>query len=440
MIWSFSRRFGVLAAGLAFGAAPCFATRLAAPLAGPLVIGLFAAMPTLCCGVLAFTLDKAGIDACLLGLAGSAIAALACAATVHDLNQIVSLFGFAAFALMIVGAYNLAKAAWRPRSLTRADCAAGVAFAGLLCVYCLYYIMKSRDLMFWDFMHYRAMSMLVASVLADGQFVALLKLFVNSIKDEYSILPALAPGAALAATSPLSRGCYEAAITVFYAAPAYLALGILARDLARPIIGRRALGQSRIMVWLFAALAAFSAYPTGMAVVARGMPDIGGLVLVVAGLRLCERLARLLALPCGHDAVVARLTRRVSLALALCLFGMFLFRRWYAFEAVGILATLLAEMALIVVARGFQFRWRQALGAAALAGLVLFTLVSPILMDWLSQPESAQLRRRLCGVSKGIFCVDHRHFRLVRRVHSRCVDRLRRFSWLRARLKAVCCG
>ena len=108
-----------------------------------------------------------------------------------------------------------------------------------------------------------------------------------------------------------------------------------------------------------------------MAVAARGMPDIGGLVLVVAGLRLSERLSRLLALPPGHDARVGQLVRRVSLALALSLFGMFLFRRWFVFAGAGILFMLALEVAILVVKKGAEFRWREAISAAALGGLVL---------------------------------------------------------------------
>jgi hypothetical protein len=123
-----------------------------------------------------------------------------------------------------------------------------------------------------------------------------------------------------------------------------------------------------------------------MAVVARGMPDIGGLVLAVAALRLAERLARLLALPPGHDARVGALVRRVGLALALALFGMFLFRRWYAFAAVGIVAMLALEVVVLAALRRARFRWRDATAAAALCGLVLFALCAPILIDWLPDP------------------------------------------------------
>ena len=120
-----------------------------------------------------------------------------------------------------------------------------------------------------------------------------------------------------------------------------------------------------------------------MAVAARGMPDVGGLALVVIALRLAERLARLLALRRGHDARVAPMTRRVALALALTFFAMFAFRRWYAFAASGIAVMLALEVALIALRRGRGFRWKEAVAAGALGLLTLLALASPIIVDWL---------------------------------------------------------
>ena len=103
----------------------------------------------------------------------------------------------------------------------------------------------------------------------------------------------------------------------------------------------------------FGVAAVFVAYPAAFAVAARGMPDVGGLVLVVCALRLAERLARLLALPQGHDGRIAPMTRRVAVALSLTLYAMFAFRRWYAFAAAGIamlILSILARMAIFSVA------------------------------------------------------------------------------------------
>ena len=375
----------ILAAGLGLGLSAWLVMRLVAPAADPLVrMVVFA--PLACCGALAFSLDEKGVRDFVGVSLCCAIAALAAPVLIRDVEQIALLAGFGSLGLAIVGGYRLTKAAhWGRILLAPGNWAAFFVLFAFLSLYCVYYVTVSRDLMFGDFMYRRVEAIIVASFLDKGQLAALVRLFVNSMKDEYSLLPILAPGTVLAATSPSSRAWYQGAVIALYAAPATLALGVLARDLARRAAPRRAaaVGEPAIFALAMAVFAAFAAYPTGIAVVARGMPDIGGLVLVVAALRLADRLARLLALPAGHDARIGQLTRRVTLALALCLFGMFLFRRWYAFAAVGVLAMLALEAALLVASRRAKFRWRDAISVAAFGGLTMLALGAPILIDWL---------------------------------------------------------
>jgi hypothetical protein len=377
----------IFAAGCALGLSAWLVLRLVAPAADPAVAGAIALMPVACCVGLAVSLDDKGAEGLAALLVGYAVAALIVAVAIRDPKQTAALFGFGSLGLMIVGGYSLGKTArWRMILLGRGNWLGAFLLIALLSLYCIYYVTVSRDLMFGDFMYRRVEAIIVASMLDKGQFVALVRLFVNSMKDEYSLLPALGPGIVLAATSPASRALYEGALIVLYAAPAYFALGVLARDLARRAGPGRSAAMRRPAVLALAICAAFTAYPTGMAVVARGMPDIGGLVLVVASLRLSERLARILALPPGHDARIGELAGRVALALALSLFGMFLFRRWYAFAAVGILAALAGEISVLAVTRRAGFRWRQAMNVAALGGLILLALCAPVLLDWLSDP------------------------------------------------------
>jgi hypothetical protein len=217
--------------------------------------------------------------------------------------------------------------------------------------------------------------------LADaGDWPLLLGAAVQSVTQDYSWAPALAPGVLLALTEPTSRAVYTFALLALYATPAALALAILARDWARRAGLTRdtrpaaalALGVAGVCV----------AYPAAIAVSARGMPDVGGLVLFVCALRLADRLARLLALPQGRDAQVAPMIRRVALALALSLYAMFIFRRWYAFAGAGIIIVLAFEVGAIALRRGARFRWKEALAAAALGALTLLALVSPVIVDW----------------------------------------------------------
>ena len=223
-------------------------------------------------------------------------------------------------------------------------------------------VLASRDLMIADFMTYRGIAIMVARLADAGNWPLLMSAAVESITQDYSWAPALAPGLMLALTAPTSRAVYTFALLALYAAPALFALAILARDLARRA-GPPRLPHPRPLIpngrgEALGVAAVFVAFPAAMAVTARGMPDVGGLVLAVCALRLAERLARLLALPKGHDARVAPMTRRVALALALTMFAMFAFRRWYAFAAAGIAIVLAIEIASIALARARVFAGR----------------------------------------------------------------------------------
>jgi hypothetical protein len=251
-----------------------------------------------------------------------------------------------------------------------------------LSAYSSYLVLASRDLMIADFMTYRSVAIAIAKMADAGNLTLLLTAALESIAQDYSWAPALAPGLVLAMTAPFSRAVYTVTLIAFYAAPAAIALAILARDLARRAGLKRDAGPTAALL-AFGAVAVFAAYPAGMAVAARGMVDIGGVVLTVCALRLAERLARLIALRRGHDARMAGMTRRVAVALALTLFTMFAFRRWYAFAAVGIAATLALEVTLIGLRRGAAFRWRDAAVAAALGALILIALASPVIVGWL---------------------------------------------------------
>jgi hypothetical protein len=382
------RRLIILACAPALSLGVWLLLRPDAAASGGVTIALIAVLPCLCAIALAFTLDETAVASSSVVLSVSALGLIALGAASLDPSAPLVIFGLASTGLLAGGAWSL----WRKsRGLAafrfKGDLALYAALVAFLGLYTLYYIVASHDLMFADFMYFRRVSIAVAAMLDHLQFTKLLIVYAASAKEDYSWLPALAPGAALAMGAPYARWPYQLALIFFYAAPAYLALGVLARDLARGAgLGR--LSPSPVAVIALGALAAFAVYPTGMAITARGMPDIGGLVLFVASLRLAERLARILALRPGHDALVAPLARRIALALALCLYAMFLFRRWYVFAAIGIIFMLAAEIAALAMARRATFRWRDAILCTALAALALLALAAPVLVDWLPDPAA----------------------------------------------------
>jgi hypothetical protein len=67
---------------------------------------------------------------------------------------------------------------------------------------------------------------------------------------------------------------------------------------------------------------------------------------------------------------------------------MVLFRRWYAFAALGVAATLAAEAGALALRGGRAFRWREAIVAASLGLLTTLAYLSPAIVTWLPDPAA----------------------------------------------------
>jgi hypothetical protein len=364
--------------GLTITASIAFLLYRAAPSAPLIIPAGLTGLTGLAALALAFTLDDAALPKFTGAVTVGAAIVVLCALIPPDARLRLASFASAAFGVGL--AVWLARTARKRPRVSWPLAALFVATLACLSAYALYLVLVSRDLMIADFMTYRGIAMIVARLADAGDWPLLLSAAAQSITQDYSWAPALVPGFLLALTDPTSRALYTFALLALYGAPAALALAILARDCARRAgLTRRA--QSANVLALGVA-AVFVSYPAAIAVAARGMPDVGGLVLVVCALGLAERLVRLLGLREGREARVKRMVRRVALALALTLYAMFLFRRWYAFAAAGIVVTLALEVGSIALARGARFRWKDAIVAAALGALTLLALLSPVLIDW----------------------------------------------------------
>jgi hypothetical protein len=92
--------------------------------------------------------------------------------------------------------------------------------------------------------------------------------------------------------------------------------------------------------------------------------------------------------------------QRLSFGLALTLFAMFLFRRWYAFAATGLMASFALEIAVVAWRRGARFRWREAALAACVGALTLLALLAPVLTDWLPNPAAHDYARMYAAYRK----------------------------------------
>ena len=363
--------------GLALMASVAVLLHRAAPDAPAIIPAGLAGLAGFAALALAFALDGAArVRATTALAAGAGLVAFGALVEPEARLRLIS-FASAAFGLGL--AWRLVRTARKRAPAWPLAALFAVALA-LLSAYAVFLVLASRDLMIADFMTYRSIAIMVARLIDARNWPLLLGAAVQSITQDYSWAPALVPGLVLAVTNPTSRAIYTFALIALYATPAALALSILARDLARR--AGLAGGARPAIVLALGAAAAFVAFPAAFAVSARGMPDIGGLVLVVCALRLAERLARLLALRPGHDALIQPMIRRVAVALALTLYAMFAFRRWYAFAAAGIVVMLAVEAGALALRRGARFRMRDAVAAAALGALTLLALMSPVVVGW----------------------------------------------------------
>ena len=371
------RSFAALAS-LTLMASVALLLHRAAPGAPAIVLTGLAGFTGLAALALALTLDDAALSKFTRAVVSGVEIVVLCALVSADARLRLASFASAAFGVSL--AVWLAHTARKRPTLSWGFAALFVATLACLSAYAAYLVLVSRDLMIADFMTYRGVAMMVAQLVGARNWPLLLSASVQSITQDYSWAPGLAPGFLLAMTEPTSRAIYTFAILALYAAPAALALAIVARCCARRAGLARDAPSGTVLALGVAAV--FVTYPAAMAVAARGMPDVGGLVLFVCVLTLAERLARLLALRQGCGVSVKPIIHRVALALALTLYAMFAFRRWYAFAAAGIVVVLALEVGVIALARGARFRWKDALGAAALGALTLLALLSPVLVDW----------------------------------------------------------
>ena len=383
-------------AGFALAAAAGFFTHAAAPGAPAIVAVGVAGLAGVAALALAFTLDDGALPR--LTQAVTAGVALIVLGAFVEPEARLRFMSFASAAFGVGLAAWLARSAGARLKFSRPLAALFAVVLACLAAYGAYIVLASHDLMIADFMTYRGIAMMVARLADAGNWPLLISAAAQSITQDYSWAPALVPGLLMAVTEPTSRAIYTFALLALYAAPAAFALAVLACDCARGA-GLARDAQPAVVLGLGVA-AVFVAYPAAFAVAARGMPDVGGLVLVVCALRLAERLARLIALPPGHDARVQPMTRRVALALALTLYAMFAFRRWYAFAGVGIVVMLALEVLATALRRGAGFRSSDAVAGVALGVLALLALLSPVLVDWAPNLGAHDYARTYAGYRK----------------------------------------
>ncbi|MBV8794764.1 MAG: hypothetical protein JO136_07475, partial [Hyphomicrobiales bacterium] len=232
-----------------------------APAIFPLSVAVLSGLAAL---ALAFTLDDAAWPKFTsVVVSGAAIVGL-CALLSPEARLSLASFASAAFGVGL-GLWLIGAARTRP-SLSLPLAALFAATVAGFAAYAAYLVLVSRDLMIADFMTYRGIAMTVAQLIDARDWPLLLGAAVRSITQDYSWAPALVPGLVLALTEPTSRAIYTFSILALYAAPAALALAMLARDCApqaglSPSLSGQPRSQRARNVLALGVAAVFVAYP-----------------------------------------------------------------------------------------------------------------------------------------------------------------------------------
>jgi hypothetical protein len=238
---SANRSFATFA-GLALIASVAFLFRRLAPGAPAIIPAGFAGVSGLAALALAFTLNDAALPKFTRAVAAGVGLLLLCALLGPDTRLRLASFASAAFGLGL--AVWLVRTARKRPGVSWPLAALFAVTLGLLSAYAAHLVLASRHLMIADFMTYRGVAIMVARLIDAGNWPLLLTAGVQSITQDYSWASGFIPGLLLALTEPTSRAIYTFPLLALYAAPATLALAVLARDCARRASSRATLNSS----------------------------------------------------------------------------------------------------------------------------------------------------------------------------------------------------
>ena len=249
---------------------------------------------------------------------------------------------------------------------------------------------------FWDYRNYWEKTETLYGLMSTGEWREALGAFSATYTSNYSMLPAVAPALLSLATGSPTRINYALSITALYAAPAYLAVSLLA---SRILDGDgKAFSPTPGRGWVLASFVVAVGFPQLMGTTLYLMPDIGGVILVVAALLTCSTLVGAIRDP-GQQTLPGQMSKslfRASLSLGLLLCLLFVFRRWYAFAAAGIavstLALVLMDLATERTSRAMMLA--RAFRAAAVVSFAALPLLCWFVFSWsrdLGQHDYANL-------------------------------------------------
>jgi hypothetical protein len=266
------------------------------------------------------------------------------------------------------------------------------------------YVLGSTRILAWDPIQFWSRTDWVATqILSDP--AGTIRASLLSAADEYSMIPALLPGA-LTALAPQSFLLgYMLAIALCYFIPALLACGGLGLALARSAQPDLAAAPKRRQLDLIAvgAVAAIAALPAFvLAFLDSAMLDSGGVVLLAGFAWLWTRLLKLIRMREFDDDETTHAWDVLATAAALAALALliFTFRRWYIFDVLGFSAAALLYLLVALWRLGGSFRDR--LHDLALAGASAL-LVVLLCGEWIVAQWIINADKRLYAESYAAF-------------------------------------
>jgi|GEM_PF-1231708 len=252
------------------------------------------------------------------------------------------------------------------------------------------YLLLTHDVLYWDYLNYWNKTSSLHEIVRVKGIDNGFKRVVNSLASDYTLVPAILPATLTMGVEPVSKLEFMLAVTICYAIPAYLAVGMLSFQLANGVTMRHrspVSPQEATDLVILAALASISLAPAFLWSYLKNMPDIGGVAIAIAALFAANRLIALVVddAKCEEDqhrnidllATAAILTYLLAL--------LYLFRRWYVFFSIG-LAALTVILLAYELGRSrlpLGIKLRHVVIAAATSILVAVSVGGEIVIHWL---------------------------------------------------------
>src|SRR5262249_43163551 len=97
------------------------------------------------------------------------------------------------------------------------------------------YVEASRRILYWDNLNYWSKTEALADLIRGGQWWQFLHAVVDSIGNDYSLIPAVLPSVLIAPLPSKFLLGYKFSVAAVYLVPALLAVGVLGLTLARAV-------------------------------------------------------------------------------------------------------------------------------------------------------------------------------------------------------------